>query len=112
MLPPHRIPTSVTLLPVPCRRKTGEPLSPGPAPAETQVWQSWVMLVPSTLVLTQVPLTDPRVHPVVRPILCTCCPATALPSAVIVKLPVIVSEPLFAPLVRAIRPSVEVMPLA
>ena len=102
----------MTLLPVPCRRKTGEPLSPGPAPAATQPWQSWVMLVPSTLVLTQVPLTSPRVQPVVRPILCTCCPKVKLPSAVIVKLPVILSEPLFAPLVRAILPSVEVVPLA
>jgi hypothetical protein len=36
----------------------------------------------------------------------------ALPSAVILKFPVIVSEPLFAPLVRAILPSVEVVPLA
>ena len=70
------------------------------------------MFVPLTLTLTQVSLTDPRVQPVVRPILCTVCPTLALPSPVMLKLPVMVSEPLFAPLVRAIRPSVEVVPLA
>ena len=61
---------------------------------------------------TQVAVTFPRVQPVVRPTLCTVCPTVAPPSAVILKLPEMVSEPLFAPVVRAIEPSVEVVPLA
>jgi hypothetical protein len=100
------------LLPLLGRRKTGEPLSPPPTAAVTIDWQSWVMLVPDTLTLTQVLVIRPRLQPVVRPTLFAVWPTTGLPSEVILNRPEIVSDPLLGPVVFAISPSVEVVPLA
>src|SRR5690606_15412048 len=52
VLPPHRMPTSLTLLPL-VHSNTGEPLSPPPTPAFTRLWQSCVMFVPLTEMFTQ-----------------------------------------------------------
>ena len=62
------MPSSVTPL-VPLN--TGDPLSPLPTPASTNVWQSWTILVPWTPVLAHVFVMAPWVHPVVRPTLFT-----------------------------------------
>lgn len=48
--------------------------------------------------------------PRVRPTLLTVCPTEAPPSRVIVKLPLIVSDPLLGPVVRAIRPRLKGVP--
>src|SRR5688500_18342739 len=103
-LPPQRIPTSSTLSPL-VMRKTGEPLSPEPTTTAppgllTNVWQSCAMFEPDTPVCTQVRVTSPCVHPVVRPTLFTTVPSAKL----VVKLscdetvntPATVSEPLLA----------------
>src|SRR5262245_11326547 len=57
--PPQRIPASFTEL-VPELMNTGDPLSPASTLACTQFWQSNVMLVPDTLVLTHVLVSEPR----------------------------------------------------
>src|SRR3989442_12394209 len=105
------MPSRRTLEP-PVKPKISEPESPAPTPALTKVWHSWTILVPDTPVLTQVLVTAPCVHPVVRPTLFTTSPTTALPSPVTAKLPVIVSDPLFGPLVCAIPPTVNGTPAA
>ncbi len=61
---------------------------------------------------THVFVTTPCVHPVVRPTLFTISPTTAFPSDMTVKVPVIVSEPLFGPLVCAMPPNVNGTPAA
>ena len=70
------------------------------------------MLLPDTFTLTQVAVMLPRVQPVVLPTLLAVCPTTGLPSAVMLKLPEIVSELLLAPVVFAITPSDELVLLA
>ena len=65
------------------------------------------MLEPDTPVLTHVLLTPPWVQPVVRPTLLAVWPTMAVPSPVMVNAPAISSEPLFAPVVLAIAPSVK-----
>ena len=69
------------------------------------------MFEPDTFVFTQVLVTPPWDHPVVRPTLFTTFPTTAEPSAVILKSPTIVSERPGRS-VRAIRPMVKLVPLA
>src|ERR1043166_1769333 len=97
------MPTSLTLvLPLPpVTWNIPEPLSPPPTifwPLPTQVWQSCTILVPETPVLTQVLVTVPSVHPVVRPTLSTGAPTGTLPptvpssTAVMVKLPTMSRE--------------------
>src|SRR6266705_3536532 len=108
-LPPHSTPSSVAL--PPASANTSEPESPAPTPALTNVWHSWTMFEPNTPVLTQVFVTVPCVQPVVRPILLTTAPTGAAPSAVTGIVPVIVSDPLFGPLVWAM-PKLNVTPLA
>src|SRR5690606_3759231 len=109
-LPPHRIPTSVALLPL-VMRKTGDPLSPPPTPAFTKVWHSCVMFVPETFVFTQVFVTCPCVQPVVRPTLFTTRPigkfVVLLSCAVTVKVPETVRLPLLGPVVLAITPRLD-----
>src|SRR5437667_1620599 len=70
------------------------------------------MLVPETPVFTHVLVMLPEDHPVVRPTLFTVTPAARHPpsadvqsSEVMVNEPTMSRLPLFAPLVRAIRPS-------
>src|SRR5881409_772335 len=109
--PPHRMPSSVAFEP-PANPKTSEPLSPGPTPAFTKVWHSCTMFVPDTPVFTHVALTVPWVHPVVRPTLLTTSPTTAVPSPVTAKVPLMVSDPSFGPLVWAMPPSVKLTPVA
>src|SRR5690606_38194572 len=93
-LPPQRMPSSVTLLPLPDQANTGEPLSPPPTPAFTKLWQSCTMLVPLTPTLTHVLVMVPKVQPVVRPILLACEPATGFAcSAVMLNVPTISIEP-------------------
>src|SRR3954468_21707249 len=100
------MPTKVTLL---LPLKTGEPLSPAPRRADTRFWQKRPRLVPLTAILTQLLVTLPVVQPVVRPTLPTTWPTAALPSAVTLRLPLSVIEPLFGPVVFAIRPNVDVV---
>ncbi len=64
------------------------------------------MLVPVTPVLTHVRVTVPCVQPVVRPTLFAISPTEAAPSPLMANSPAISSEPLFAPVVFAIPPSV------
>ena len=109
--PPQRIPASFTEL-VPEPMNTGEPLSPAPTLACTQFWQSSVMLVPDTLVLTQVLVSEPLDHPVVRPTLFAVFPTEPPPSEVIEKLPEMVSAPVFTEVVFSIRPRVKPTPEA
>src|SRR5712691_13333511 len=109
--PPHRMPSSRTLEP-PVTPKTSEPESPAPTPALTKVWHSWTIFVPDTPVLTQVLVTVPCVHPVVRPTLFATSPTTASASLVIEKDPTMSSVPVLGPLVWAIPPRVKVFPLA
>ena len=70
------------------------------------------MLEPETFTVAQVPLTVPAVHPVVRPTLFT-VPLKLVAvfyCAVIVKMPDVVSDPVFTPVVFAINPRVEAVP--
>src|SRR5690606_24753908 len=59
LLPPHRIPKSVTELPLPDQPKTGEPLSPPPTPAWTRDWHSSLMFEPETFTFTHVFVIGP-----------------------------------------------------
>ena len=82
------MPTSVTLLPVPTLPEHRGSAIPHADARRDKVWQSWEMFVPLTLTLTQVSVTDPRVQPVVRPILCTdLAPRSRCASPVMLKLP-------------------------
>ncbi len=74
-----RIPSSRTLDP-PVRPKTSDPESPPPTPALTNVWHNCTMFEPETPVFTQVFVTTPCVHPVVRPTLFAMSPTTAFPA--------------------------------
>src|SRR5687768_5912883 len=113
-LPPHRFPSSVTLLP-PSILKTGEPLSPPRTMTaflfSTHVWHSSTILLPETPVLVQVRMTLPCPQPVVRPTLLT-CPLLATPSPVMLNVPAISSEPLLGPVVLAMVPSAKPTPTA
>ena len=101
--PPHRMPTSVTL---PEPLYTGEPLSPLPTAAATNVWQSCMIWLPCTEVFTQVFVTWPVLVPVVRPVLLTVAPTAtgvrfASASLVMLCVPVMVR---LLPLVEAMPP--------
>src|SRR5687768_12297299 len=114
------MPSSLTLS-RPRSENTPDPLSPPPttaAPAGllTNVWQSSTVLDPKTPVCTQLRVTSPCVHPVVRPTLLTTVPSAKL----VVKLscdetvntPATVSEPLLAPVVLRMSPWFDAVPLA
>src|SRR5262245_45171766 len=109
-LPPHSTPSRRT--PPPDWRNTSEPESPPPTPALTKFWQMSAMLDPDTPVVTQVFVIAPAVQPVVRPTLFATSPTTSPPSPLIENKPAIVRDPLLAPVVCAIPPSVNATPLA
>jgi hypothetical protein len=111
--PPHRTPLSLTLVPL-VTVNTSEPLSPLPTLALTMVWQIWVMFVPLTFTVAQVATTGPRLHPVVRPTLFTVAPTVNeldVALLVIVQPPAITRSLELVDAVRAILPSVFVVPL-
>jgi len=100
------MPTRVTLL---LPLNTGPPLSPERTRAETRFWQSCMISLPVTSMFTHVFVTLPVVQPEVRPTFPVVWPTEARPSAVMLKLPLIVTEPLLGPVVYAIFPRLEVV---
>ena len=98
-------------------KNTGDPLSPAPTIWTvfcTISWHNNTMFDPETPTFTQLFVTVPSVQPVVRPTLSSVWPTVAFPaaSAVIVNEPAMSRDPLFAPVVCAMPPSVNATPLA
>jgi hypothetical protein len=115
VLPPRRMPTS--FVPLPEVVKTGEPLSPPATMVSveccTSVWQMSWMFDPDTFTRAQVCDTVPCVQPVVRPTfwIVPLKLVEVLSCSPMLKLPSMSRLPEFTPVVFAMTPRLDSVPL-